>query len=102
MTCKRDTVVILGAGYLARFMLALTDCYQNVLHTSRDPDRHLTRLPREQRLLFDLADSNTWSHIPSDADVLWCFPASPLSSVQQFASRIQGPFRRVVVLGSTS
>lgn len=102
MTRKRDAVVILGAGYLARFMPSLTNCYQNVLHTSRDPEHHLTWLPRRQRLLFDLADLNTWSHIPSDADLLWCFPASPLPAVQQFASHVHAPSRRLVVLGSTS
>ncbi len=102
MTARRDTVVILGAGYLARFLLSLTDFYHTVLETSRDPDHHLTRLPLEQRIRFDLADSNTWSHIPSEADLLWCFPASPLQSVQQFAARINAPSRRLVVLGSTS
>jgi hypothetical protein len=102
MTSTRDTVVVLGAGYVARFMLSLTDFYENVLYTSRDPDHHLTRLPRKQRLRFDLADSCTWSAIPSDADLLWCFPASPLPSVQQFASRVNARSRRLVVLGSTS
>jgi hypothetical protein len=102
MTPKRNTVVILGAGYAARFMLSLTDCYQNVLQTSRSPDCHLTELPPQQRLRFDLADSNTWSHVPSDADLLWCFPATPLPSVQRFASHIHAPSRRLVVLGSTS
>ena len=102
MKIKRDTVVILGSGYLARFMPSLTNFYQNVLHTSRDPEHHLTWLPQTQRLRFDLTEAETWSNIPSDADLLWCFPASPLSAVQQFASRINGPSRRLVVLGSTS
>ena len=102
MTPKRDTIVILGAGYLARFMLSLRNFYQNVLHTSRVPNLHLTRLPRKQRLRFDLADSDTWNDIPSGADLLWCFPASPLPSVQQFASRVNARSRRLVVLGSTS
>ena len=102
MKIKRDTVVILGSGYLAHFMPSLTNFYQNVLHTSRDPEHHLTWLPQTQRLRFDLTEAETWSNIPSDADLLWCFPASPLSAVQQFASRINGPSRRLVVLGSTS
>lgn len=102
MTSKRDNIVILGAGYLARFLPSPTNFYQNVLQTSRDPDHHLTHLPPKQRLRFDLADSNTWTHVPSDADLLWSFPASPLPSVQQFASRINARCRRLVVLGSTS
>ena len=102
MATKRDTVVILGSGYSARFMLSLTDSYHRVLHTSRDPDNHLAWLPQTQRLQFDLADSETWRNIPSEADFLWCFPASPLSAVQEFASRIKPLSRRLVVLGSTS
>ena len=102
MRIKRNTVVILGSGYLARFMLLLTDFYHNVLHTSRDPEHHLTWLPQTQRLRFDLNETDTWSHIPSDADLLWCFPASPLPAVQQFASHINAPSRPLVVLGSTS
>jgi len=94
--------VILGSGYLARFMLFLTDFYHNVLHTSRDPEHHLTWLPQTQRLRFDLNETDTWSHIPSDADLLWCFPASPLPAVQHFASHINAPSRPLVVLGSTS
>ena len=94
--------MILGSGYLARFMLFLTDFYHNVLHTSRDPEHHLTWLPQTQRLRFDLNETDTWSHIPSDADLLWCFPASPLPAVQHFASHINAPSRPLVVLGSTS
>jgi hypothetical protein len=102
MRIKRNTVVILGSGYLASFMPFLRYFYQNVLHTSRDPEHHLTWLPQTQRLRFDLNETDTWSHIPSDAELLWCFPASPLPAVQQFASQINGPSRPLVVLGSTS
>ncbi len=102
MKIERDTVVILGSGYLARFMLSLTNSYSTVLHTSRNPENHLKWLPQTQRLRFDLNETETWRNIPSDADLLWCFPASPLSAVQQFASHVNGPSRRLVVLGSTS
>ena len=102
MKIKRNTVVILGSGYLASFMPFLRYFYQNVLHTSRDPEHHLTWLPQTQRLRFDLNETDTWSHIPSDADLLWCFPASPLPAVQHFASHINAPSRPLVVLGSTS
>ncbi len=102
MTTNRDTLAILGSGYLAHFLPTPTNCYRHVLHTSRDPDNHLTWIPQLQRRRFDLGDPETWSNIPSDADVLWCFPASPLSAVRQFASRVTGRSRRLVVLGSTS
>lgn len=101
MATNHETVVMLGSGYLARFMCSLTTNYRCVLHTSRNPDSHLTWLPQKQRLRFDLADSSTWSNIPLDADLLWSFPAAPLASVQEFASRIR-PSGRLVVVGSTS
>ena len=37
-----------------------------------------------------------------DADLLWSFPAAPLDAVQRFAARLNGSYRRLVVLGSTS
>jgi dTDP-4-dehydrorhamnose reductase len=83
-------------------MVSLKDSYQRVLYTSREPDNRLTWLPQRQRRQFQLSDSETWSNIPSDADLVWCFPASPLSAVQRFASWMQPLSRRLVVLGSTS
>ena len=87
---------------MARFMLSLTSFYRLVLHTSRDPDHRLRWVPEQQRLRFDLNEPDTWCHIPSDTDLLWCFPAAPLGAVQRFASRINAQSRRLVVLGSTS
>ena len=93
-------VVVLGSGYVARFMLSLTRFYSNVLHTSRDPHHHLTEVPERQRLLFDLARPDTWKNIPPSADLLWCFPAAPPEAVRNFVNAIS--FGRMVVLGSTS
>lgn len=101
MTTKRKIVVLLGSGYLARFMLSLRHFYEDILHTSRDPDRNLTWVLAQQRLRFDLAQPNTWSNIPSGADLLWCFPAAPVEAVRNFA-QATGSFGRLVVLGSTS
>ena len=99
---KQHRLVILGSGYLARFMLSLTSFYLDVLHTSRDPNQNLAWVHPSQRLRFDLAQRDTWSNIPSDANLLWCFPAVPLDSVREFAAGIRGVFRKLVVLGSTS
>jgi hypothetical protein len=99
---KQHRVVILGSGYLARFMLSLTSFYVDVLHTSRDPNSNLRWVPPKQRVRFDLEQRDTWSNIPSDTDLLWCFPAAPVDSVREFAMRIKGLFRKLVVLGSTS
>ena len=97
------TLIILGSGYTARFLFPLASRqYSTVLATSRDPDTHLAHLLQEQRLRFDLAQPDTWTTLPDSADLLWCFPAAPLSLVQRFSERLNGQARRLVVLGSTS
>ena len=99
----RRTLVILGAGYLARFIRLISDdCYSNVRFTSRSPAINLSDVSIDRRILFDLSQPETWGNIPGDADLLWSFPAAPLDAVQRFAARINGSFRRLVVLGSTS
>ena len=101
MSTKGAIVVVLGSGYVARFMPSLTDSYAKVLHTSRDPLHHLAGFPERQRLHFDLAQPHTWGHIPSGADLLWCFPAAPVEAVRDFV-KATGSIGRLVVLGSTS
>ena len=100
MVNKKDLVVVLGSGYLARFMLSLQRVYSTVLHTSRDPDHHLSWLPSKQRIRFDLARPDSWDNVPSGADLLWSFPAAPPNAVRNFAHT--RAFGRLVVLGSTS
>lgn len=101
MNNRKDLVVVLGSGYAGRFMLPLENHYSTVLHTSRDPDRHLRSLRSNQRLRFDLAQPDSWQNIPSGADLLWCFPAAPLEAVQHFA-QTAAAWGKLVVLGSTS
>lgn len=96
-------LTILGSGYTARFLLPLAEQhYAQVFATSRDPDRHLAGLRREQRIRFDLTRPETWQLIPQATDLLWCFPAVPIELVQQFADTASLRTRRLVVLGSTS
>jgi hypothetical protein len=97
---KRDRLIILGSGYVARFIPSLRSFYSTVLHTSRDPDNHLSWVPVEQRVLFDLEQADTWKNLPSMADVLWCFPAAPIEAVRRFAQ--ERAWEKLVVLGSTS
>jgi hypothetical protein len=70
--------------------------------TSRHPLNNLADIPSEQRLQFDLEQPSTWQNIPAGADLIWCFPATPLEQVQAFARTLGAPARRMVVLGSTS
>ena len=70
--------------------------------TSRNPLTNLEGIPLEQRLRFDLEQPSTWLNIPVGADLIWCFPATPLEQVQAFARTLDAPPRRIVVLGSTS
>ncbi len=96
-------LVILGSGYTARFLWPLVaDRSPKIFATSRTPEHHLSYVPPVQRLRFDLSQPDMWKNIPRDADLLWCFPATPLDLVRQFAASLTGLNRRLVVLGSTS
>lgn len=70
--------------------------------TSRNPLHHLAAIPLDQRLRFDLEQPSTWSNIPAGADLIWCFPATPLEQVRAFAGTLNASSRRLLVLGSTS
>ena len=70
--------------------------------TSRNPLKNLAGVPSEQCMRFDLEMSSTWLNIPVNADLIWCFPATPLEQVQAFARTLDAPPRRIVVLSSTS
>jgi nucleoside-diphosphate-sugar epimerase len=70
--------------------------------TSRHPLNNLADIPSEQRLTFDLEEPSTWGNIPVGAELIWCFPATPVEQVQAFAHTLNAPVRRMVVLGSTS
>jgi hypothetical protein len=97
------SLIILGSGYTARFVLPLAERrYARVLATSREPDGHLSHIPPDRRIRFDLTQQETWKNIPTDADLLWCFPAEPPDLVQKFAAAMNLASRRLVVLGSTS
>ncbi len=98
-----NPLVILGSGYTARFLWPLiADRSPTVFATSRSPEQHLSYVPPAQRLRFDSSQPDTWGNIPRNADLLWCFPATPLDLVRQFAATLNGLDRRLVVLGSTS
>jgi hypothetical protein len=97
------SLVILGSGYTARFVLPLAEHqYSLILATSRDPDRHLSHIQPNRRIQFDLSQQDTWKNIPADTDLLWCFPAEPPDLVQEFVTVMNVVSRRLVVLGSTS
>lgn len=99
----RQRLIILGAGYTARFVLPLAEHrYAHVLATSREPDKHLSNVTPDRRVRFDLHDRTTWNQISPDNDLLWCFPAEPLELVQDFAKGLGLRSSRLVVLGSTS
>jgi len=96
-------VVIVGSGYTGRYLAkALTRASCRFFATSRDPDRHLATLPEVSRLHFDLQRPETWINIPSEADIVWCFPAMPLDLVGPCADALKAGARRLMVLGSTS
>jgi hypothetical protein len=75
---------------------------RTIYATSRNPLINLAGVPSEQRLRFDLEQPSTWLNIPAQADLIWCFPATPLEQVQTFAHSLGAPSPRIVILGSTS
>ncbi len=96
-------LIVLGSGYTGRVLHRTgTSQGRTVYATSRNPLKNLADIPSEQRLRFDLEQPSTWLNIPAGADLIWCFPATPLEEVQAFARTLDAPARRIVVLGSTS
>jgi len=101
-TMRRPTI-ILGTGYSGRHLAgAVTATSRPFFATSREPDKNLSHVPAERRMKFDLEQPSTWLNIPARADLIWCFPATPLEQVKAFAHTLDAPARRMVVLGSTS
>ncbi len=69
--------------------------------TSRNPSQQHTIASHTQRLEFDLARPGTWS-LPPGSNLIWCFPATPLSAVKAWADSQHCQTSRLVVLSSTS
>ena len=96
-------IIILGSGYTGRHLAgALTTTSRPFFATSREPDKNLSHVPADRRMKFDLAQPSTWPNILVDADLIWCFPATPLPTVQRWAETQHSRLNRLVVLGSTS
>jgi hypothetical protein len=94
---------VLGSGYTGRLLHRTGTSQGWTVHaTSRNLLNNLAGVHSEQRLRFDLEQPSTWLNIPAGADLIWCFPATPLEQVQAFARTLDAPPRRMVVLGSTS
>ena len=96
-------LVVLGSGYTGSLLYKTGTVQGWIVHaTSRNPQNNLAGIPSEQRLQFDLEQPSTWLNIPVGADLIWCFPATPLEQVQAFARTLDAPPRRIVILSSTS
>ena len=100
---KPSPLIVLGSGYTGRVVHSIGTSQGKAVHTtSRNPLKNLADIPSEQRLRFDLEQPSTWPNIPASADLIWCFPATPLEQVQAFTRTLDTPARRIVILGSTS
>ena len=96
-------IIILGTGYSGRHLTnALTAISLPFFATSREPDKNLSHVPAGRRMKFDLEQPSTWLNISAGADLVWCFPATPLEQVRAFARTLDAPPRRIIVLGSTA
>ena len=96
-------LVVLGSGYTGDVLHRMGTSQERIVHaTSRNPLNNLAGIPSELRLRLDLEQPSTWLNIPAKADLIWCFPATPLEQVQAFTRAFNALARRMVVLGSTS
>ena len=96
-------LVVLGSGYTGLVLHGMGTQQGWTVHaTSRNPLSNLAGIPSEQCITFDLEQPSTWPNIPVGADLIWCFPATPLSTVQRWAETRHSRFNRLVVLSSTS
>jgi len=96
-------IIILGTGYSGGHLTnALTATSRPFFATSREPDKNLLQVPTGRRIKFDLEQPSTWPNLPAHADLIWCFPATPLEQARAFAHSLGVPSRRIVVIGSTS
>ena len=96
-------LVVLGSGYTGRGLHKMgAPQGRTVYATSRNPLHNLADIPSELRLKFELEQPSTWPNLPAHADLIWCFPATPLEQVRAFAHSLGAPPRRIVILGSTS
>jgi len=96
-------LIILGYGYTGRHIMKLTlNRGTMAWGTSRNPALQLTEVPFPELLEFDLARPETWGHLPTGADLVCCFPATPLSAVQRWAETQSLRVNRLIVLSSTS
>lgn len=100
---SRTRLLIVGSGYTGSHLYASAKkCGLQVSATSRHPDQNLSHIDPDDRLFFDLEKPSTWSALPPDCSMIWCFPARPLALVQGFAEIRRGTFPRLIVLGSTA
>ena len=96
-------LLVLGSGYTGRVLHRMGTSQGWTVHaTSRNPLDNLAGIPSEQRITFDLEQPSTWPNIPAGANLVWCFPATPLTTVQRWAETQHSQLNRLVVLGSTS
>ena len=96
-------LVILGTGYTGRFIYRVARRRRRpVFATSRDPEAHLTFAQPDHRMRFDLQQPETWTQIPPQSDIVWCFPALPQDEAATFAQHSVYRNSRLILLGSTS
>ena len=100
---SKSPLVILGAGYTGKFLYEAAQRHgRKVWVTSRTPQHHLTFASPSQRLEFDVTQPTTWSNIPNNTDIIWCFPALPEDQAIAFTKTVASQERTLLLLGSTS
>ncbi len=102
MTVPRP-IVILGSGYTGHWIYELAQQQSlPILASSRHPETRLPDVAPDARIRFDLMDPSSWAGLPSQADLIWAFPATPGAGPALCPTLLLLPPLRLVVLGGTS
>ena len=95
--------MILGTGYTGRVLFSLAQAEGwEVFATSRTPESHLSSIPPQHRLQFDLNRPDTWNTLPTPAHLVCCFPITPSKFLNRFFANKSNSLEKIILLGSTS
>lgn len=94
-------VVILGCGFVGKYLIKKLENNFDVYATSRNPENNLKDFANA--LTFDLTHSDTYKNIPSNSTIIWNFPAQPFDKVTSFYNYcLEHSISIKIIYGSTS
>ena len=94
----KKKIILLGSGITGKYVTAkLEQSGYDVYPTSRRSEKF-----HNNQVLFDLENSETWKNLPLNAEIIWIFSPTPISSVSRFLEFLPKEISVRMVLGTTS